>query len=135
MVHTSGRGLLWGWWWPVGPKLVFDHMAALVPEIMNTTSYSASIFKVEVCWACKFLCMHMHMCYMCLCVCMYVCIYIYIYIYKLIHPAHLNLQTAGNITHMHKEYHQRTEPTANYCESLQSVNTRCGKLASFFHIA
>jgi hypothetical protein len=19
-VHTQGRGLLWGWWWPVGPN-------------------------------------------------------------------------------------------------------------------
>jgi hypothetical protein len=23
-VHTRGRGLLRGWWWPVGSKLVFD---------------------------------------------------------------------------------------------------------------
>jgi hypothetical protein len=34
-VHTCGRGLLRGWWLPVGPKLVFDHMAATVPEIMD----------------------------------------------------------------------------------------------------
>jgi hypothetical protein len=33
MVHMHGRRLLRGWWWSVGPKLVFDHMAALVPEI------------------------------------------------------------------------------------------------------
>jgi hypothetical protein len=33
-VHTRGRGLLQGWWWPVGPKLVYDQMAAPVPEIM-----------------------------------------------------------------------------------------------------
>jgi hypothetical protein len=35
-VHTSGRGLLPGWWWPAGSKLVFDQMAAPVPEIMDT---------------------------------------------------------------------------------------------------
>jgi hypothetical protein len=34
-MHTRGRGLLWGWWWSVGPKLVFDHMAAPAPEIMD----------------------------------------------------------------------------------------------------
>jgi hypothetical protein len=28
-------GLLRGWWWPVGQKLVFDRMAAPVPEIMD----------------------------------------------------------------------------------------------------
>jgi hypothetical protein len=27
IVHTHERVLLWGWWWPVGPKLVFDQMA------------------------------------------------------------------------------------------------------------
>jgi hypothetical protein len=32
------RGLLRGWWWPVGPKLVFDQMAAPVPEIMDVIS-------------------------------------------------------------------------------------------------
>jgi hypothetical protein len=30
-----GRGLFQGLRWPVGPKLVFDHMAAKVPEIMD----------------------------------------------------------------------------------------------------
>jgi hypothetical protein len=34
-VHTRGRGLLGGWWWPVGPKLGFGRMAAPVPEIMD----------------------------------------------------------------------------------------------------
>jgi hypothetical protein len=34
-VHMGGRGLHRGWWWPVGPKLVFDQMAAPVPEIMD----------------------------------------------------------------------------------------------------
>jgi hypothetical protein len=29
------KGLFWEWWWPVGPKLLLDQMAALVPEIMN----------------------------------------------------------------------------------------------------
>jgi hypothetical protein len=36
IAHTHGRGLLQGCWWPVGPKLVFDQTAALVPEIMDT---------------------------------------------------------------------------------------------------
>jgi hypothetical protein len=40
MVHMRRRGLLWGWWWPACPKLVFDQMAAAAaaaaPEIMNT---------------------------------------------------------------------------------------------------
>jgi hypothetical protein len=31
--HTRGRGLLRWWWWPVGPKLVFDRMSSPVPEI------------------------------------------------------------------------------------------------------
>jgi hypothetical protein len=26
-VHTRGRGQLRAWWWPVGPKLVFDQIA------------------------------------------------------------------------------------------------------------
>jgi hypothetical protein len=39
------KGLLQGWWWPVGPKLVFDQMTARVPEVTDTfrkhnTSYS-----------------------------------------------------------------------------------------------
>jgi hypothetical protein len=32
MVHTHGRGLLRGWRWSVGPKLVLDQVAALVPK-------------------------------------------------------------------------------------------------------
>jgi hypothetical protein len=28
--QAHGRGLLQGWWWPVGPKLVFDQMAGPV---------------------------------------------------------------------------------------------------------
>jgi hypothetical protein len=35
MRHKCGRGLLWGWWWPLGPKLVLNQMAAPVPEIMD----------------------------------------------------------------------------------------------------
>jgi hypothetical protein len=35
MVNNCRRGLLQGGWWPVGSKLVFDQMAALVPEIMD----------------------------------------------------------------------------------------------------
>jgi hypothetical protein len=34
-VHMLGRGLLKKCWWPVGPKLLFDQMAARVPEIMD----------------------------------------------------------------------------------------------------
>jgi hypothetical protein len=34
-VHTRGMKLLWGWWWPEGPKLGFDKMAGPVPEIMD----------------------------------------------------------------------------------------------------
>jgi hypothetical protein len=26
-VHTCRRGLLWGWWWPVGPKLVWPDVS------------------------------------------------------------------------------------------------------------
>jgi hypothetical protein len=32
-MHTHGRGLLRGEWWLAGPKLVFEQMAAPVPEI------------------------------------------------------------------------------------------------------
>jgi hypothetical protein len=35
-MHTHGMGLLQGWWWPKVPRLVFDQMAAPVPEIMDT---------------------------------------------------------------------------------------------------
>jgi hypothetical protein len=34
-VHTWGRGLLCGLWWPAGPELVSDHMAVPVQEIMD----------------------------------------------------------------------------------------------------
>jgi hypothetical protein len=37
MVHTHGRGLLKGRWWPVGPKLVFDKMAAPILENMDSS--------------------------------------------------------------------------------------------------
>jgi hypothetical protein len=33
----NGKDLLWGWWWPVGPKLVFDQMAALVQELKDSS--------------------------------------------------------------------------------------------------
>jgi hypothetical protein len=33
-VQTRGRGLLRGWWWLIGPKLVFDQMATNVSESM-----------------------------------------------------------------------------------------------------
>jgi hypothetical protein len=35
--HTRGMGLLRGRWWPVVPMLVFDQMAAPVPEIMDVS--------------------------------------------------------------------------------------------------
>jgi hypothetical protein len=38
-VHARRRGLVRQWWWPEGPKLVFDQMAAPVPEIMNGSLY------------------------------------------------------------------------------------------------
>jgi hypothetical protein len=40
VVHTHGRGLLQGWWWALGPKLVvLDQMAAQVPEITDGSLY------------------------------------------------------------------------------------------------
>jgi hypothetical protein len=33
-MHKRRRGLLQGWWWPVGPKSVFDQIAPIL-EIMN----------------------------------------------------------------------------------------------------
>jgi hypothetical protein len=42
--HTRGKGLLRVRWWPVGSKLVFDHMAAPVPEIMDGSLYSPLSF-------------------------------------------------------------------------------------------
>jgi hypothetical protein len=38
-----GMGLLQGWRWPVGPKLVFIQVAAPVPEIMDTAPESLEI--------------------------------------------------------------------------------------------
>jgi hypothetical protein len=38
-VHMRGIGLLRWRWWPLGPKLVFDQMAALVPDIMDRSLY------------------------------------------------------------------------------------------------
>jgi hypothetical protein len=37
--YTRGRGLLRGWWWPVGRKLVFDHITAPFPEIIALTRW------------------------------------------------------------------------------------------------
>jgi hypothetical protein len=41
IVDTRGRGLLWGWWWPVGPKFFSKQKAAPVWEILdrNGTMY------------------------------------------------------------------------------------------------
>jgi hypothetical protein len=41
--HTCGRGPLRGLWWRVGPKLVFDQMAASVPEIVDTSGICFTI--------------------------------------------------------------------------------------------
>jgi hypothetical protein len=56
--HTRGRELLRWWWWPVGQKLVFDQMAAPVPEIMDGTIYIYIYSPVRIFWlprveACK----------------------------------------------------------------------------------
>jgi hypothetical protein len=50
MVHTCGRALLQGRWWPVGPKLVFDQMAAPVPEIMDGSLYAVKIYCLIQNW-------------------------------------------------------------------------------------
>jgi hypothetical protein len=50
IVHMHGRRLLWEWWWPVVPKLVFDQMAAPVLEIICHLSfvfYAWTNFGVE----------------------------------------------------------------------------------------
>jgi hypothetical protein len=49
-MHTHGKGLLQGWWWLAGPKLVSDQMAAPVPEIIDDSwcilgESAASIFR------------------------------------------------------------------------------------------
>jgi hypothetical protein len=44
-MHTLGWGLLRGWWWPVGPKLVFNQVAAPVQEIMDAFQPLASMAK------------------------------------------------------------------------------------------
>jgi hypothetical protein len=40
--HTHGRGLLRGWWWPVGPQLVFDQVVSPVPDIIEDSLYSCT---------------------------------------------------------------------------------------------
>jgi hypothetical protein len=46
-VHMHRRGLVWGWWWPVGLKLVFDQMVAPVPEIMADLCITVCTVKVK----------------------------------------------------------------------------------------
>jgi hypothetical protein len=41
-MNMRGRGLPQGWWWPLGPKLVFDKMAAPFPEIMDISGIVSS---------------------------------------------------------------------------------------------
>jgi hypothetical protein len=51
MVHTCGRVLLRWWRWPVNPKLVFDQMAAPVPEIMDTSGrYLICLLHIRHLW-------------------------------------------------------------------------------------
>jgi hypothetical protein len=44
LMHKWGMGLLRRWWWPVGPKLVFDQMAIPVLEI----TYSSSTYVLHI---------------------------------------------------------------------------------------
>jgi hypothetical protein len=46
--HMRGRWPLRQWWWPVGPKLLPDQMAAPVTEIMDTTSYDKGHFTATI---------------------------------------------------------------------------------------
>jgi hypothetical protein len=34
-LHTHAKGPLWGWWWPVDPKLIFEQLVTPVPEIID----------------------------------------------------------------------------------------------------
>lgn len=52
-VHACERGLLRGWWLLVGPKLVFDHMAEPVPEIMDTRGKNDKKHKQSSNWQVK----------------------------------------------------------------------------------
>jgi hypothetical protein len=56
--HTCGRGLLRGWWWPVGPKLEVDQLAAPVPETMDTPSCLASAWIILQIWSWLFCFLH-----------------------------------------------------------------------------
>jgi hypothetical protein len=47
MVHTRDRQLLWGRRWRVGPKLVFDQMAAPVHEIIDGSGIWAQMALKE----------------------------------------------------------------------------------------
>jgi hypothetical protein len=49
--HTRGRVLLREQWWPIGPKLIFNQMAAPVPEIMDSSLFydnTTTITKLEL---------------------------------------------------------------------------------------
>jgi hypothetical protein len=37
-----------GWWWPVGPKLIFDQMVATAPEIMDGSLWLCAIADHEL---------------------------------------------------------------------------------------
>jgi hypothetical protein len=54
MVHMCRMGLLWGWWWPVDPKLVFDQMTAPAPEIMDQSYNYHNKYTSLVVWSSLF---------------------------------------------------------------------------------
>jgi hypothetical protein len=45
-MHSHGRILLRGWWWPVGPNLVVDQMSAPVAGMMDGSLYAFWILLV-----------------------------------------------------------------------------------------
>jgi hypothetical protein len=48
-MYAHGMRLLRGWWWPTGPKLVFDQIATPVPEIMDDILVSSEILRSFMC--------------------------------------------------------------------------------------
>jgi hypothetical protein len=43
MVHMHGKGLLWGWWWPVGPSYILTRWQHLSRKLWM---YVVSIYRV-----------------------------------------------------------------------------------------
>jgi hypothetical protein len=50
MLHKHGKGILQELWLPVGPTLVFNHMAAPVPESMHGCGMFLSRYIRSVLW-------------------------------------------------------------------------------------